>query len=506
MKQLGLFIFLLLNTAVYGRMPVINTMQASITLVLPATPAGTPVYLSLYRNGICKEAPDTQYTAQIKRNSCTFAIQLPADYCYFSIHQQTTSKGTPVYLFADYLVQQNDSVTILLQPTAKEENDTQIGFTYYAPLQQLHKYKVTFAGPGAVKYSCRYRADQLLQQAGGSLLSVDTNGLFSRNQHADSALATVHRYLLTCKSLIPTAIYTQILTDIAAMLECERLYFYQISAASWHSYTGFFNKALSSYQIIRKKTDQYCSNNRQKTISPWYSHWQAMYYSQVYNNRYNAGTYKPPLLSRTIQQIKQQYKEQLADQIIAFYIPASSKIAQPAAIRQITQHMKNAYCLQLVNRFMQTSTGFTARDFQLADTTGNLISLHRFRGKTVFIDFWFIGCSACSKYYKEILAPTEEKYRTDSNVVFISINIDSRADWLKEINSGNYTSPWCVNLNTGENGLTHPVIKDYDVTVYPRPYLISKTGKIITSKSSDLRFKGISGLTTFIEKAKATQQ
>lgn len=496
---------LLVCTTTYTRTPN-RTGNAHITFVLPDAADSTPVYLSLYRNGLCREEPETLYTVHVLQNSCTFHMQLPAAICYFSVHRQTTLKGDRLYFFTDYLVQQNDNITITLLPHEHGENNNHIEFAYYASIQHLNKYTASFSGSGALKYSCRYQTDLLLLQAGGSMLSIDTNGIFNNRQHADTAFAAVHRYLQLHRHRLPTTIYYRMLANVTAMLECERLYFFQMSAAFWHHHPGFYPNAPGSYYALQKTKEKYCGSIAQKTTSPWYSRWKAMYYSYVHNNRYNARVYQPRLLIHTARQIRQLYKKQLADQIITLYTTASPKIIRPVYLQALVRNMKNRYCLQQMNRLIQTGAGFTAKNFQLTDTSGNMVSLKQFRGKTVFIDFWFIGCSACTQYYQQTLAPAEEKYRADSSVIFISINVDDRAQWLKEIDSGNYTTPHCVNLNTGKKGINHTVIKDYDVTIYPRPWLISKTGKIVTSSNSDLRFKGINGLIAFIEKAKALPQ
>jgi len=491
---------LLLCTAVHGRTHTPQAAQAVITLAIQDAGDSTPVYLSLYRNGLHKEAPDSVYTTVMYSNACTFRIQVPAPYAYFSIHRQTTPRGNPLYFFADYLIQPGDNVTITLQPANAAQRYTRIEFTYYAAVQQLYPWRASFTGKGAFKYHCRYNADVLLQQTGGPLLSADTSGMFGYQEHADSAFAAVYHYLQQCKSRLPLPVYTQLLTDVVSALECERLYFFQLAAAVWHRHNGFYPNALHSYQALQQAKERYCGSTLQKTVSPWYSRWKAMYYSRVSNNRYNTGMYRPPLLIHTARQIRLRYTALLADQIIALYVPSSSGIAATYALRAIARQVKDVYSLRQINRLVQNGTGLTAKDFVLTDIAGNTVHLHHFGGKTVFIDFWFTGCSACNRYYKAVLAPVEETFRTDTTVVFISINVDKRVQWLKEVNRGNYTSPHCVNLNTGDAGITHPVIKDYDVSIFPRPWLISKTGKIISSRAGDPEFKSIQRLVALIKK------
>ena len=51
----------------------------------------------------------------------------------------------------------------------------------------------------------------------------------------------------------------------------------------------------------------------------------------------------------------------------------------------------------------------------MPDEHGKIRSLKEFRGKTVFIHFWFTGCPACITLAKE-LSPTIEKLKSNEKV------------------------------------------------------------------------------------------
>src|SRR5690606_11383759 len=94
----------------------------------------------------------------------------------------------------------------------------------------------------------------------------------------------------------------------------------------------------------------------------------------------------------------------------------------------------------LTNLASTFSKGTTMPDFELVDTHGKLVSLGEFRGKTVFVHFWFKGCAPCSHYYQRALRQVEERFRGYDDVVFIAISLDKDDKvWREAIRSGRYT-------------------------------------------------------------------
>lgn len=132
--------------------------------------------------------------------------------------------------------------------------------------------------------------------------------------------------------------------------------------------------------------------------------------------------------------------------------------------------------------------GRLAYNFSLPDYNGRLISLHNFRGKVVFIDFWFTGCSPCKFFYLNHLKRVEQRFKNDSNVVFVTISIDRRlATWRASVASGEYTSTDVVNLFTEGMASSHPAIQNFAIRGYPSPLLIDKQGRVFKpGKLADL--------------------
>jgi hypothetical protein len=94
------------------------------------------------------------------------------------------------------------------------------------------------------------------------------------------------------------------------------------------------------------------------------------------------------------------------------------------------------------------------------------------------------------------VAPVEQNFRFNSDVIFISVSVDVSKDlWLKSIETKQYTQPdsdKVINLHTGGVGSRHPIIKHYNIAGYPRPLLIGKDGRIFCSDYPTLRkFEGL---------------
>ena len=65
--------------------------------------------------------------------------------------------------------------------------------------------------------------------------------------------------------------------------------------------------------------------------------------------------------------------------------------------------------------------------------------------------------------------------KLDSNVVFLTVSIDSRNIWEKALKKFIIQG---YHVYTENKFREHPIIKSYDVTEYPTTYLIGRDGTI----------------------------
>lgn len=139
----------------------------------------------------------------------------------------------------------------------------------------------------------------------------------------------------------------------------------------------------------------------------------------------------------------------------------------------------SAYKASIVNILeasRKLKNGSQAPDFSVEDLAGNKVSLTKFKGKVIYLDFWFAACTPCHKLFKETKA-AKEYFKLDSNVIFLTVSIDSRDVWEKAVKKFNIQG---YHVYTENKFREHPIIKSYDVTEYPTTYLIGRDGTIIS--------------------------
>jgi cytochrome oxidase Cu insertion factor (SCO1/SenC/PrrC family) len=190
--------------------------------------------------------------------------------------------------------------------------------------------------------------------------------------------------------------------------------------------------------------------------------------------------------------ILKEYAGLLRDRAVAAYCIDNIRIMkQPGdLIQQALAVMKEPGSRSVLEGIQNDSgKGAAAYNFSLLDSSGRVVQLSDFKGKVVFIDFWYTGCGACSKFYKNALSVVEKTFEHNSDVVFLTVSIDqSREVWQRSVHNGFYTSgneSNVINLYTNGESIGHPLIVHYKIAGYPFQLLIDKKGRIY--KSSELQ-------------------
>ncbi len=120
-----------------------------------------------------------------------------------------------------------------------------------------------------------------------------------------------------------------------------------------------------------------------------------------------------------------------------------------------------------------------AYNFALPDSTGKIVKLSDFKGKVVLIDFWFTGCLPC-KYLTAAMVPVL-KHFSKKQLVMLTVSVNKNKElWIESLKSGEYTHPGSINLLA--LGGNDPILKNFNVTAYPRLMLIDKNGKFASIK------------------------
>lgn len=164
-----------------------------------------------------------------------------------------------------------------------------------------------------------------------------------------------------------------------------------------------------------------------------------------------------------------------------------SKLNQAEKLEQIintTYHLPTdtVYKNYIVKRFEDGTVfykGMKAPDFVVENEKGEKVSLATFRGKVVFIDFWYAACGPCIAGFHNL--HTLKQRFANKDIIFLNISIDNRNTWLKALQQLDITGYHVFTENKGNN---HPIIGAYKVNSYPATCLLDRQGNIFMANPS----------------------
>jgi thiol-disulfide isomerase/thioredoxin len=121
----------------------------------------------------------------------------------------------------------------------------------------------------------------------------------------------------------------------------------------------------------------------------------------------------------------------------------------------------------------QSNAGNVAPDFTIKALDGREITLSKFKGKYVLIDFWGSWCGPCRKSSPMMVDLYNKLRAKEANIEFISIACNERNDavWKKAIEDDKLT--W-TQLKIDRN-----VSIKYKIVGVPTCILVSPEGKIL---------------------------
>ena len=149
--------------------------------------------------------------------------------------------------------------------------------------------------------------------------------------------------------------------------------------------------------------------------------------------------------------------------------------------RKAIDSTDKAYFIQRLNDIFQLKEGQQATDFILENKKGEKVRLSDFKGKVIYMDFWFADCQPCHQLFKQIKS-VKENFKNNSNVVFLNISIDNKEVWQKALYKFNIEG---YHVFTEGKEATHPIIGNYQVFGYPTNRLLDREGKFFIVAPSD---------------------
>ena len=473
---------------------------ASISLRKIEMPSKDTFWISIYDDIVSSHLPPdtTIFATKNENNEYTFRINFNDKPMHISLFSNRLKNGYPKYIMELYLVEPGDNITIDILKDSENVIRRFINYGYYSQIYNTETYQMKFYGNSVNKYRCRYEMDQRLAKDTSKISMVTNKGDFIANNHCDVGFNIDMRILESYKNKISNTAYYILLADLYSTIELERLFWLSLDLNVLID-TIHYRKIYDGYQSKIKNSNLF--------IPSW---------AKILSSKYSLLISERQITDRLVnlnclesyQRIKKLYSGRLKDKILVSYAIRwiRSTYGQSILHDVLTTIKIDSYSSYLYEYFEQNSKGNSAYNFSLPDINGKKVKLEDFRGKVIFLDFWFSGCMFCRKYYQDVLRKVEPKFKDDSSVVFISINVDiDRNIWIQNVNTEMYTSSTSINLNTEGKGADHPVVLNYFVWAYPQPLVIDKNGKIFSTNNEELKKGGVEKLTVTIERALAAK-
>lgn len=422
--------------------------------------------------------PPAYFTAPVREGKFTISIEEDIDHpVYISLWDPSTRSLRKGAFFEKYVMEKDDSVYVKI---GKEPNDR------------------SFSGKGAMKYACKLALDVKETSAqflmSGNSISTANNILYRMcidslisgsafnngilpekfklvNWRRDSLLAV----LGTFKQKLSTPIYQLFYTDIISRIQTDL-------------FTGFYGLYIrmmepgASMDRLRAAYEKHFVEieNIPDSVLAWsYFYPDYVVYKLIESNRFNE---KKMTAEQFYGYLKKTYHGEVRQKILTYYFRRKLEFEDNMHVL-ISDALNTVIKKEEYRTFLEQArtlvVGAPAYNFSLPDVNGKQVRLSDFKGKVVFIDFYYNGCGGCIQYHKNVVAPVKEKFKNNSKVVFMTVSIDkTKEKWLEGINSGKYTSSQAVNLYTDGQADNHPLIKKYMIRSYPRPMLIGKSGNL----------------------------
>ncbi|MVN89642.1 TlpA family protein disulfide reductase [Mucilaginibacter aquatilis] len=239
-----------------------------------------------------------------------------------------------------------------------------------------------------------------------------------------------------------------------------------------NEYRDFLFKYLVYFQPIKYTSTNTVAENSDNKLQQYKYAWR---------------TYVTGLYSLSILEIRDWYCTQSIfwsfnnhpfDECVEVYKDFITKVKTPMYADTLKQFYQNVQRLK---------PGTPAPSFMLKDENGRMVSLSKFKGKVVYIDFWGVNCGPCISEIKNSVPALHERYK-DKDIVFVNVCVDTdEKTWKASLKDLNLQG---VNL-IAPGWTKHPMVKAFNVTAIPHYFLIDANGVI---KSNNCPSPGQSGL------------
>lgn len=444
----------------------------------------------------------SSYTVAKKNEAFHFMLPVKKSSYINVVINKYKQRGKQILLRL-YLLEPDDAITLRL---IKSRNDTtELFFQVDKEVNNFRNYRnydFCFTGMGSAKYQCRYTIDSTLSNLPHlAKFPFSRDGAFiAHNLYGDMETRALE-VLRSYQSKISPKVFNLFELDIKSNWRNK------LALAAIKRLSAIISERERI--LLVNKIEKFLAFNRSISDDQslaLFSKYQAIFQANLLRMKYCAvkgddlaynkdafydllGQAQDPLREKTIMVLlcfRFQWMKD-GDQVLKDALD----VVQLPYYKGILQKMADA-----------TLQGKVAYNFSLPNQKGEMVKLSDFKGKVVFMDFWFTGCGACKYYFKGVLSKVEEQFKNQEDLVFVSVSVDrNKLLWQKSISEGSYTSEKIVNLYTEGRGSNCEIIRHYRVTGYPKPMIIDRQGKIF--KYNDVSLQNEEGLTKQLNSALA---
>ena len=407
-----------------------------------------------------------------------FRLAIPARYDWFDVtFYSVDSSGNQTLYNNDnssettYLLQKGDQINLVIQP------DGLIDFFGKSSLRLTCQENI---------YRLHYLPESVLNAVNYLLKNKEYVAGYSVNlKFLEEQVKMKHMILETYRDSLPASIYRRINADLLGQSYRPFLYTlslrYQDSSANIAAKDFFptlnthFPTADSNYDAV--SSSLYADMFLYKTLD------EIMYNSAV-------GSSKKIEFSELFNRVSNEYSGAFRDKLLLLVFLNYAR-KDPGSINYLDRafaEMGNDESKDLLKEWAIThKSGVPAYAFDLSDENGKRFKMNDFRGKIIVADFWFYGCEGCLGI-PPAMKNVCEKYAGNKQVVFLSINVDSkRATWESGLKSGQYTIQGAIHLSLLELARDNALIKYYGYDSYPQLLVIGQDGNVVSAYPPDPR-------------------
>jgi thiol-disulfide isomerase/thioredoxin len=189
--------------------------------------------------------------------------------------------------------------------------------------------------------------------------------------------------------------------------------------------------------------------------------------------------------------IKGNFEGPDMDKILGYYlISSTAHLTNTGQVfAEELPYVETPWIASLLEDYVQKEVQFeklNSMEFSTPENSYVTLSDLSAKGKLLLLDFWYTGCGACVKFYRDILSGLEAEFSHDITIVSISTDRDKET-WMRSIESGKYTSDEALNFYAGPD---HEILRTFQISAFPRPILLASDLKAIQTGGFPQTFEG----------------